>query len=258
MSASSVLGIIGASLALADAVLSPMTNTTTKTTQQQSNARSSYSQEANRSSNNNNTQVYQSNSGNRQTQTQSAPQNFNPNNYYSSSRFKPPTSNQPTPVKTETTQVNTPTKTVNSVKPEAIAPVTTEPPTPTETATTTAQVKTPKTPPTPPKVELSEEEKFLLDFLPSLYSGDKDAIKKNTDGCESDEGLSELIIEDLMQFSENAEAHKGFSSAKVRSRKTRGDRVALITTVTFKDESTSDETFNVIKRPEEPWKYYVE
>ena len=246
MSASSVLGIIGASLALADAVLSPMTNTTTKTTQPQSNTRSSYSQPAARTT----------------TTTTTKPttqQNFNPNNYYSTTKFQPPTTAVTTgtqPIQPQPTQIQpqpiqpqpTTTPTVTPIHPDAIAP-----------QQTVAQntTKTP-TPPPPPKKELSEEEKFLTDFLPTLYSGDRDAIKKNTDGCESDDDLSDLIIEDLMRFSEKAQAHQGYSSAKILSKGTQGNHTAITATVTFKDESTSQETFNVIKRPEEPWKYYVE
>ena len=97
-----------------------------------------------------------------------------------------------------------------------------------------------------------------MGFLPTLYSGDKEAIKKNTDGCEEDDELSDLIIEDLMKFSEKAEAHQGFASAKVNSRETAGDHIALSTTVTFKDETTSGEVFNVSKDKNGTLKYYVE
>lgn len=259
MSASSVLGIIGASLALADALLNPSTNTTTKTTQKEK-TKSSYTQTASKNDksstksyqttskqttttqyNSNNNQNYNST----QYQNQSGyNQNYNSNSQDYNYNYSPP--NQPAFKTTNSGQSYQDNSTgyVNQQQTQTkYEPVT--------------QVQQPVAPP-PKKEEPSEEEKFLVGFLPTLYSGDREAIKKNTDGCDNDDDLSDLIIEDLMKFSEKAEAHQGFASAKVSSRRTSGDHIALSTTVTFKDETTSEEVFNVIKDKNGNLKYYVE
>lgn len=233
MSAESVLGIIGASLALADALLGPTTNTTTRTTRQQERTRSSYTQSAQRN-NNQNTQVRQVNRTQAQTQTTSKSPTFS--RVDTGSPPQQQYQGQPATVSVSS---------ITPAKSEGITPL-------------SSVVTPPPPPPPPPKVEVTEEEKFLLGFLPSLYGGDKDAIMKNTDGCESGDELSNLIIEDQMRYSQAAEAHKGYASAKVISRSTREKQMVFKTVVTFKDESTEEGEFSVIRNSSDVLKYYVE
>ena len=92
-----------------------------------------------------------------------------------------------------------------------------------------------------------EEEKFLMGLLPVLYSGDKAAIRKNLyiEGLE--DNFIDMII-DNMNYSQTAEEHDGYASAKVNECKSESKTLYRFdTTVTFKDGATCKEIFKIVK-----------
>ena len=114
-------------------------------------------------------------------------------------------------------------------------------------------------PQTPPPRVVPEEEKFLMGLLPVLYSGDKAAIRKNLyiEGLE--DNFIDMII-DNMNYSKTAEEHGGYASAKVNECKSESlDKKTLYrfdTTVTFKDKTTCNEAFKIVKDSSGTFKLY--
>lgn len=115
---------------------------------------------------------------------------------------------------------------------------------------------------TPPQLSygtVTEGEKFLMDLLPVLYSGDKAAIRKNLyiEGLENN--FIDMII-DNMNYSKTAEEHDGYASAKVN--KCESDTLdgkemyRFDTTVTFKDGTMREEVFKIVKDSPGTFKLY--
>ena len=115
---------------------------------------------------------------------------------------------------------------------------------------------------TPPQLSygtVTEGEKFLMDLLPVLYSGDKVAIRKSLYIEGLDDDFINMIIDD-MNYCKTAEKHSGYASAKVnRCESDTLDGKELYrfdTTVTFKDWTMREEVFKIVKDSPGTFKLY--
>lgn len=183
----------------------------------------------------------------------------NNQNYYpqqNQGNYQPATqvTTQPT---TQTTAPSTPQMTPQSV-PQSTPPptkVSTDILTPTSTTPATNTASQPATTSEAPKESMQDA--FIKRYLKAYYTGDSSyVISKNAEDLDKDQGLKELIIQDVENAKAEAENHGGFSEVEIKNATTSGNDVEFYVNVKFKDGSVAEQhKFNATQK-NKVWKAY--
>lgn len=121
--------------------------------------------------------------------------------------------------------------------------------------------QTPTTPPTPPSApeppKESMQDAFIKRYLKAYYTGDSAyVISKNVEDLEKDQGLKELMIQDVKNAQAEADEHGGFQEVEIKNATQKDGNVEFEVNIKFKDGTVAKQNKYMATQINKVWKAY--